>query len=328
MQDDTVLNQKYLDFLSTHSQFLSNTDNVLGYSFHQVVEQPVKESPQVFSLNKIPINNDSNITNLQLTVVSNKNNNDSNNRIIELNDIDKNEYNRNYLRNAILGLLKYNKPVIVTGLLQFNPYDYFYTFIDIKPFYPEYEKQAKVLCQHINISKRQIDAVLNLYGNKNYTHTPLVLICRPYSYKSNNEDSRGGLNLTAELGIPGIMTYNKALEIIPTIDKNKYVDFKDFGGGYFLGIDPIKEKKEKKAKKHQNKIMKKLQEDIEEIKNEEDENILFIAKDGTVVTKDKPIFQSDHKNNHLDLLAKQFVNLPNLKSTKKINVLDGWFLKI
>ena len=183
MQNEVAINKKYLEFLSSHSQYLVNNKNILGYSFEQSIsEKASKESPQVFTLQKIPVTqqNDSHITNLQLTVVSSQNE-DNNRQIIELNDIDKNEYNRNYLRNAILGLLKYNKPVIVTGLLQFNPYDYFYTFIDIKPFYPEYESQTKVLCQHINIGKRQIDAVLNLYGNKNYTHTPLVLICRPYS---------------------------------------------------------------------------------------------------------------------------------------------------
>ena len=167
------------------------------------------------------------------------------------------EYNKHYLRNAILGLIKYKKPVIVTGTLQFNAYEYYYSFIDIKPFYPSRENYVKILCQHVNISKRQIDAVLNLYGEKDYTTKPLVLICKPYTYKSENtNEDRGGLNLTAELGVPGIMTYEDALRIIPTIDKSKYVDFMDFGGGYYLGIDVIKEEKKKKQIKYEKKHSK------------------------------------------------------------------------
>ena len=137
-------------------------------------------------------------------------------------------------------------------MLQFNPYEYYYSFVNIKPFFPEYENQLRILCQHVNIGKRQVDAVLNLYGSNDYTRKPLVLICKPYVYRLQQEgEDRGGLNLTAELGIPGIMTYENALKTIPNIDPKKYVDFTEFGGGYFLGINPVQQKQQKSMQKHQ-----------------------------------------------------------------------------
>lgn len=167
-------------------------------------------------------------------------------------DVHSIDYNRNYLRNSIIALIRYKKPVIVTGMLQFNPYEYYYSFVNIKPFFPEYEHQLRVLCQHVNIGKRQVDAVLNLYGSNDYTRQPLVLICKPYVYRLQQEgEDRGGLNLTAELGIPGIMTYENALKTIPNIDPKKYVDFTEFGGGYFLGINPVQQKQQKSMQKHQ-----------------------------------------------------------------------------
>lgn len=166
-------------------------------------------------------------------------------------DVHSIDYNRNYLRNSIIALIRYKKPVIVTGMLQFNPYEYYYSFVNIKPFFPKYENQLQILCQHVNIGKRQVDAVLNLYGSNDYTRKPLVLICKPYVYRLQQEgEDRGGLNLTAELGIPGIMTYENALKTIPNIDPKKYVDFTEFGGGYFLGIDPIQQKQQKSMQKH------------------------------------------------------------------------------
>lgn len=236
------------------------------------------------------------------------------------------EYNRNYLRNSIIALMRYKKPIIVTGSLVFQPYEYYYSFIDIKPFCPQYENQLRILCSHVNISKKQVDAVLNLYGNKNYTQKPLVLICKPYTYRiQTNSEDRGGLNLTAELGIPGIMTYENALISIPKIDKQRYVDFSEFAGGYFLGIDPIQEKQQKSQRKHERKILNLKQ------KKEEDNNLLFTTKDGLTVTNDKPIFKFDNPDNLNISYMINKLQLPNTNKKSKIannSVLEGWFLRI
>lgn len=189
-------------------------------------------------------------------------------------DVHSIDYNRNYLRNSIIALIRYKKPVIVTGILQFNPYEYYYSFVNIKPFFPEYENQLRILCQHVNIGKRQVDAVLNLYGSNDYTQKPLVLICKPYVYRLQQEgEDRGGLNLTAELGIPGIMTYENALKTIPNIDPKKYVDFTEFGGGYFLGINPVQQKQQKSMQKHQKRTsipLSNTENTVEEIINTTD----------------------------------------------------------
>lgn len=220
------------------------------------------------------------------------------------------EYNRNYLRNAIIALIRYKKPVIVTAMLQFNPYEYYYSFIDVKPFYPQYKDQLRILCQHVNISKKQVEAVLDLYnGKKDYTKKPLVLICRPYIYRiqSNGED-RGGLNLTAELGIPGIMTYENALQLIPKINSKKYIDFKEFAGGYFLGIDPVEEKRLKSQKKYQRKLLNK--------KMEEQNNA--VLDDDT---------QNDDSTFSNNLNISNLINVIQFPK-ENISMLDGWFLRI
>lgn len=303
-------------------------NNILGYSFKQnnkIIN--ISKNNYIISNTIDKLNQDYGICNANFDndLIAELDTSERDEKLCNLKLNNINEYNRNYLRNIILGLIKYQKPVIVTGMLQFNPYDRFYTFINIKPFYPEYENQSKVICSHINISKRQIDAVLNLYGNTNYTTKPLVLICKPYSYKNKNNEERGGLNLTAELGVPGIMTYSDAIKIIPTIHKSKYINFMDISAGYLLGINPDNIKKERIKRKIHNRLMKKINSEQEEDDNQK--TILFTTKDNITVTKEDPVFHID--TNRLNILkSEQIINLPKIPKNNNINILDGWFLKV
>ena len=217
------------------------------------------------------------------------------------------EYNKNYLRNSIIALLRYNKPVIVTGYLQNNSNTYYYSFTNIKPYFPKYENQLKIICSHINISKRQVDAVINI-NTRNCSKQPFVLICKPYLYKmQENGDSRGGLTLTAELGIPGILDYDKAEDIINKIDSKKYVNFLEFGAGYYLGIDPIQIKKQKSLLKHQRRISNY-------------NNSMVSSKNMYSV----PLFPINTKQSY----PNKYFNTAYLAANSKINnTLDGWFLK-
>ena len=230
------------------------------------------------------------------------------------------EYNHNYLRNNIIALIQYNKPVIVTGYLQINPNTLYYSFMNIKPFYPKYEKQLKILCDHVNISKRQIDAVLNINPNKNYSKTPFVLICKPYTYRiQTDSEERGGLNLTAELGIPGIMSYEDALKIIPTIDSNKYIDFLEFGGGCYLSIDPIQQKRAKRILKQQRRLANNNH-PVQVVNTSQTEKI----NKNFVYIKNIPLFPIK-ENNSSNINISYLINNAKVKNP---NMLDGWFLKI
>ena len=227
-----------------------------------------------------------------------------NNNLQDPSTVHSLEYNKNYLRNSIIALLRYNKPVIVTGYLQNNPNTYYYSFTDIKPYFPKYEKQLKTICSHINISKRQVDAVINI-NTRNYEKQPFVLICKPYLYKMQEKgDNRGGLTLTAELGIPGILDYDKAEDIINKIDSNRYINFLEFGAGYYLGIDPVQVKKQKTSLKHQRRISN--------ITINNSNNIYSI-----------PLFPINNKQYQQN---KDFDNIHLIKNSKN-NILDGWSLK-
>jgi len=220
------------------------------------------------------------------------------------------EYNKNYIRNSIIALLRYNKPVIVTGYLRNNPNTYFYSFIDIKPYFPRYEHQLRVICSHINISKRQVDAVINV-STRDYLKKPFVLICKPYLYKSQAEsENRGGLTLTAELGVPGILDYDSAEAIINNIDSTKYINFLEFGGGYYLGIDPLKEKQQKSKLKHQRRVL-----------NRNNSIIIANSSNSNHITPLFPISTKQSQQN-------KYFNISHLiKNSKANNTLDGWFLK-
>ena len=163
-----------------------------------------------------------------------------------------NNYNKFYLKHALIELIKYDKPIIITGYIKLNPYDDYYSFCDIKPFYPEYEDTMIQLCGHVNILKKNIDIYINFYDNKNYDNEMFVLICRPYIYKNKEGEARGGLSLTNELGISPIMFYEEALDKVRTINSNKYVDFYQHRNGYFLGISSLDiEQQKSKQKKHE-----------------------------------------------------------------------------
>ena len=230
------------------------------------------------------------------------------------------EYNKNYIRNSIIALLRYNKPVIVTGYLQSNPDVYFYSFTDIKPYYPKYENQLRIICSHINISKRQVDAVINV-STRDCIKKPFVLICKPYLYKSQaDSENRGGLTLTAELGAPGILDYDAAEVIIQKIDPNKYINFLEFGGGYYLGIDPVQVKQQKSKMKHQRRMLNYNNPIV--IANNFNSNSTNNFNFNT--NKIIPLFPISNKQSQ----PNKYFNINHLiKNSKPNNTLDGWFLK-
>ena len=184
----------------------------------------------------------------------------------------ENHYQTLYLRRTILDLQKFNKPVIVTGLLNLNPYDCYYSFNDIKPYYPEYESSLRQLCGHININKTVIDPYVDFCDGNNYTNKRFVLICRPYQYRDNEQEIRGGLTLTTELKVQPIYLYDEANQYIDSINTNLYIDFFNYRNGYFLGISASEiEEKRKQEKAHKKYLAKQT-------KKEENNNLPFLNK--------------------------------------------------
>ena len=167
-------------------------------------------------------------------------------------------YERFYLKKPILGLLKYNKPVIVTGTVEINPYDNYYTFSNIKPYYPKYEKQLIPLCGHINMLKDDVNVYVD-FTQIPYRNELFVLICKPYIYYDKDNESRGGLVLTNSLNINPIMFYEEALENLKNISSKKYVDFYEYYNGYFLGISAAKVTMVKREQKMHSKYIRKQQ---------------------------------------------------------------------
>ena len=90
-------------------------------------------------------------------------------------------YQKFYLRQPLLGLLQYHKPVIVTGTIDINPFDHFYTVKDVKPYYPKYEDTLVTLCYHINLFKDQVNEFID-FTKIPYLNKLFVLICEPYNY--------------------------------------------------------------------------------------------------------------------------------------------------
>lgn len=181
-------------------------------------------------------------------------------------------YRMLYLRQTILDLQKFNKPLIITGLLNLNPYDCYYSFNDIKPYYPKYENSLRQICGHININKDLIDPYINFCDGNDYTNKRFVLICRPYQYKDTEQEIRGGLTLTAELKVKPICLYDEAEQYINSINTNLYIDFFNYHNGYFLGISASEiEERRKQEKAHKKYLAKQM-------KKKENNNLPFLNK--------------------------------------------------
>ena len=145
------------------------------------------------------------------------------------------KYDTFYLRKPILELIKFNRPVIVTGFIEFNPYDNYYTFRDIKPFAPNCEN-IKQLCGHVNIPKKLIDPYINLYDGYNYSNELFVLVCKAYRYFDKDNEVRGSLTPTEELHISPIMLYEEAVEAIRPINVDKYLNWYSYRNGYYVNF--------------------------------------------------------------------------------------------
>ena len=169
-------------------------------------------------------------------------------------------YQKFYLRQPLLGLLQYHKPVIVTGTIDINPFDHFYTVKDVKPYYPKYEDTLVTLCYHINLFKDQVNEFID-FTKIPYLNKLFVLICEPYNYIDKDNESRGGLRLTNKLNINPIMYYEDASDILKNISPEKYINFYEYCNGYFLGISSdaitVLEKKEQQHRKYLRKSIKK-----------------------------------------------------------------------
>lgn len=180
-------------------------------------------------------------------------------------------YGRDYLRNPILGLMQYNKPIIVEAYLQSKQVESYYTFKNVKPFHLKHRRNLKVFCDHINISKLQVDRYFtdDLRKSRSYMY---VLVCNPYTYIGDNGENRGGLDLTNSLGIPPIMTISEAMEKLKDVDPSLYVDYTDFADGRYIGIDIKKINERKKHEKYLRKQERKKQRaaEVKEVKKMSD----------------------------------------------------------
>lgn len=167
-------------------------------------------------------------------------------------------YNQLYLRKTLLDLISYDKPIIVTGFVELNPYDNYYSFRNIKPFAPKYE-DVRTICGHVNIFKRDIAPYLNLNDGYNYTNELFVLVCRPYRYYDKDNEVRGGLRLTDELHIPPIMFYEEAIDTLQSVNPSKYIDWFQYNNGYYLGTSVILFNLQNQQRKRHDKYLRKQQ---------------------------------------------------------------------
>lgn len=179
----------------------------------------------------------------------------------------KKNYDFFYLRKVILDTIKYDKPIIITGFIEMNPYDYYYSIREVKPYAPNCET-TKPLCGHINLTKTIVDQYINLYDGFDYSNELFVFICRPYKYYDKDNEIRGGVRLTDELGITPVMFYEEALAEIKQHHLNQSLDWQHYCNGYYLGISNmliVLEQESKKKMRQTHKYMKKQQKKQDQI---------------------------------------------------------------
>ena len=220
--------------------------------------------------------------------------------------------------------MSYNKPIVVEGYLQSRNVELYYTFKNIKPFHLTHRRNLRVLCDHINISKLQVDRYFtdNLRKASSYIY---VLICNPYTYTGDNGEIRGGLELTETLGISPIMTTQEAMQQLKDVDTKLYVDYVDFADGKYIGIDINKIKERKRHEKYLRKQEKKKQEkqsyEVKELSSSQwDSSLRNKLKHRICID----LSEQPDINNVVDITDSIKVN----RDTSKNITLSGWNLKI
>lgn len=128
----------------------------------------------------------------------------------------------NYNRYYIQSLIKYNKPIIVTGKFvgQSNSAITKYTFTNIKPYVSEEKYNVYELTSHINIDKIYLDEIFNEVELRKHMNKIFVMVCKPYYYKDSNGLKRASLEPTDELirfGFPSfkLLSESKSSNDIP-----------------------------------------------------------------------------------------------------------------
>lgn len=138
----------------------------------------------------------------------------------------------NYNRYYIQSLIKYNKPIIVTGKFvgESNSAETKYAFTNIKPYVSEEEFDIYELTNHINIEKICIEDYYPEAEIMNHLNKIFVIVCKPYYYKDDNiRLKRASLEPTNELlkyGFPAInlLSESKSYNEIPW---DKIIDFRN-----------------------------------------------------------------------------------------------------
>lgn len=136
----------------------------------------------------------------------------------------------NYNRYYIQSLIKYNKPIIVTGKFvgQANSAETKYTFTQIKPYVSEDEFDIYELTNHINIEKIDLEEYYSEEEMNKYLYKYFVLVCKPYYYNDDQGFKRASLGPTDELiryGFPAfkLLEESKSSDDIPW---DKVIDFR------------------------------------------------------------------------------------------------------
>jgi len=185
---------------------------------------------------------------------------------------------RNYYRNTILALAQINKPFIVRGRYVPNPALDYLTYVDIRPYVPA-GASTNLICDHLNVMMLDFSRYIAVRPELCYTKD--YLVCRADTYTDAAGETRGGIVLTEELGIPPVISagYPRSREIIDTVDKDRYVDFFSFAEGRYAyygknqwadghkkGMEPSEEKQKLRimAKKRKESARRKLDLTFEE----------------------------------------------------------------
>ena len=136
----------------------------------------------------------------------------------------------NYNRYYIQSLIKYNKPIVVTGKFvgQANSAETKYTFTNIKPYVSEEEFDIYELTNHINIDKIDMEGYYSEEELSKYFFKYFVIVCEPYYYNDDQGFKRASLRPTDELvryGFPAfkLLEDSKSSKDIPW---NKVIDFR------------------------------------------------------------------------------------------------------